>query len=450
MGFDPSLIAVEVAIFVLLLLLSALISGSEVAVFSLSGSTKEAMAQAADRASRRVLKLLERPRALLITILTLNTLVNVSAAILAAIITGQFAGYLGLSEAVILLIEVVVLTFLLLVISEITPKLIAARNAEVYSRRVSGALLLAYRILAPFSNMLARSMQRLQGRLQPTVTRFSSEDVKAMAEIGEAHGTLAEDERELIQSIVDFGDTAVREVMISRLDIQALPVVATLQEALDLIRDSGFSRLPLYAGHLDSILGILYAKDLLPYVDHADPSSVIDWTRVVREPMFVPQGKKLDDLLREFQARKMHMAIIVDEYGGTAGLITMEDLLEEIVGDIRDEHDEDEEEVYVALDDGAYLCDARMDLDDLNELLDVAWDTQAFDFETLGGLIMHETGSIPNPGDEIHYAPLNLRVETVDNQRIGKVRVVHQPDAAETSTSSDAAATSASTEAERL
>lgn len=425
-ALDPTLLVIEVVVFVLLLLFSALISGSEVALFSLSGSTKEAMAEATDGGSRRVLKLLAQPRSLLITILTLNTLVNVSAAILAAIITAQVAGGLGLSEALILFLEVVVLTFLLLVVSEITPKLIAARNAEAYSRRVSLFLLVAHRVLAPFSNLLARSMQRLQGRLKPTVTPFSSEDVKAMAEIGEAHGTLAEDERELIESIVDFGDTTVREIMVSRLDIQALPVTATLEEALGLIRESGFSRLPLYAGHLDSILGLIYAKDLLPYLNHADPSRVLDWTSLMREPMFVPQGKNLDDLLKEFQARKMHMAIIVDEYGGTAGLITMEDLLEEIVGDIRDEHDEHEEELHVQVDSETYVCDARIDLDDLNDLLGLTLDTETFEFETLGGLILHETGAIPNPGDELVYPPLSLRVETVDNQRIGKVRVQFQ------------------------
>ncbi len=417
-----------VVVLVLLLLASAIISGSEVALFSLDGSAKETLAEAEDRASRRVLALLEKPHPLLITILVLNTLVNVSAAILAALITERMASGLALSQTVVFILEVIALTFVLLVVSEITPKLIAKRHATTYSRIVSAPLMVLHKLLRPISSVLARAMQFIQGRLKPRPPPpLSSEDLKAMAEIGEAHGTFEEEERELIHSIVEFGDTSARAIMINRLDIVALPVTATLAEAIEIIRTSGLSRLPLYVDHLDNILGMIYAKDLLPYLKNGNGAQRIDWTSLMRPPMFVPMGRKLDDLLKDFQRKKTHLAIVVDEYGGTAGMVTLEDVLEEVVGDMRDEHDEYESDLYEKLAEARYRIDARIDLDDLNDLLALDFDTESFDFETLGGLIFHLTGNIPSEGEEVVYDRLSMRVETVENNRIRHVHVQVKP-----------------------
>lgn len=444
---EPTVLVAEVAFFLLLLLLSALFSGSEVALFSLDATAKEQMAKADDRASQRVLTLMEQPRQALITILLLNTLVNVMAAILAAVVTAQVAAEFGWNPALTVLIEVVALTFVLLVVSEITPKLIATRHAAAFSRRTSGLLLALHRFLRPISRGLARSTQRIQGSLGTTPRPLSSEDLKAMAEIGEAHGTIEEEERELIHSIVEFGETTVREIMVSRLDVVALPVKATLSEALDLIRTSGHSRLPLYLEHLDRILGVVYAKDLLPYLNKADAPQQVDWTRIARAPLFVPHSKKLDDLLEEFRLKKTHMAIVVDEYGGTAGLVTMEDVLEEIVGDIRDEHDENEAVLYERIDETTYRFEARIDLDELNDVLDLDLDTESFDFETLGGLIFHVTGTIPDEGTEAEFGPLRMTVESVETHRIGQVRVEVQPEPVEASGAPEAEQTSGAEEA---
>lgn len=420
------------AVLLVLLLISAIVSGSEVAMFSLDTSTREALSEATDRASHRVLALLEKPRQLLITILLLNTLVNVSAAILSALITERITAELGFGTTTIFIIEVIVLTFVLLVVSEITPKLIATRHAVVYSRHVSMPLMLLHRLLYPIVFSLAKGMvgiQRLFHKrfMSRLVSRLSSEDLKTMAEIGEAHGSLEEEEREWIHSIVDFGDTSVRAIMINRLDVEAIPVTATLPEALDLIRASGHSRLPLYVDHLDNILGIIYAKDLLPYLKNGNSPERLDWTRLMRPPMFVPLGKKLDDLLSDFQRQKTHLAIVVDEYGGTAGMVTLEDVLEEVVGDIRDEHDEDEADMYEQLDETSYRFDARIDLDDLNDLLDLELDTESFTFETLGGLIFHLTGDIPQEGQKLQYNRLTMLVESVENNRIRSVHVQVEP-----------------------
>ena len=417
---------------VILLVLSALFSGSEVALFSLSGPTREALARQPDRASGRVVKLLERPRQLLITILILNTGVNVAAAVLAAVLTGAVAAAQQWDPTITVVLEMVVLTFVILVMSEITPKLIATRHSTEFARRVSGLITMLHRVLYPISDLLAKSTRLMQNRIKPGARRISSEDLKTLADVGEAHGTLEEEERDLIYSIVEFGETSVREIMVSRLDVVALPVTATLSETLDLIRESGHSRMPLYVDHLDNILGIIYAKDLLPHLNREDGSARLDWTRIARPAIFVPMGKKLHDLLKDFQTKKTHIAIVVDEYGGTAGLVTLEDVLEEIVGEIRDEHDETEDALFERVDDHVYRFDARINLDDINDIAGLELDTETYDFETLGGLIFHVTGSIPQEGDEIEFELLRMCVETVENHRIGQVRVeIVQPPVAE-------------------
>ncbi len=412
--------------FVLLLIASAVVSGAEVALFSLDAAQREALSQRTDRASRRVTTLLEKPQHALITILVLNTLVNVSAAILAALGTEHLTQGLGLAREVVFLLEIVALTFVLLVVSEITPKLYASRHAVPYSRWVSGPLYLAGIVLYPIVTVLAtwtRKTQRgfLRWAQPGTREKISPADVRAMAEISRKQDAFEADEHLWIDAILKFSKTPVRAIMINRLDITALSIQASLPEALGLIRSSSHSRLPLYIGHLDNILGIVYAKDLLPFLSKKQER--IDWTQLVRPPMFVPQSKKLDALLQDFQQKKMHLAIVVDEYGGTAGLVTLEDVLEEIVGDIQDEHDHTKASLAERIAGGLYRVDARIDLDDLNSLLEIRLNTEDFDFETLGGLIFNLAGDIPDEGWEITFEGLHMVVESVDNNRIGLVRV---------------------------
>jgi CBS domain containing-hemolysin-like protein len=190
--------------------------------------------------------------------------------------------------------------------------------------------------------------------------------------------------------------------------------------------------------HLDNILGIVYAKDLLRYLTMHEREDGIDWTRIARPPMFVPLGKNLDDLLNDFQSKKTHIALVVDEYGGTAGLVTLENVLEEIVGDIRDEHDESEEALFEALGDGSYRCDGRIDLDDLNDVLEIDIDTESLDVETLGGLVFHVAGDIPEIGDTVHFEGLRITVETIENHRIGQVLVSRESPASEDQAASEA------------
>ena len=425
--FDAGILIPSAIVFIILLLLSAVFSGSEVALFSLEPAIREQLGERTDRASKRVLKLLDRPRELLVSILILNTVVNVAAATLAAIITRDIAIGLRWNPTLTVISEVIVLTFVLLIVSEITPKLLATKNPVVFARRVSAPLLILHRMLWPLSSMLARSMEAIHRRFSILKGHISGDDLKAMAEIGEAHGTIEEEERELIHSIVAFGDTSIREIMISRLDVVALPSSATLSEAIEIIRTSRHSRLPLYEEHLDNILGVVYAKDLLRYMAHHRNEESVDWARLARPPMFVPLGKKLDDLLRDFQSKKTHIALVVDEYGGTAGVVTLEDVLEEIVGEIRDEHDESEQDPFVQLGPREFRFDAKIDLDELNDVAGADLDTASFDFETLGGLIFHLAGEIPKQGDAFSYRNLDMTVESVESHRIVDVLVTIRP-----------------------
>ena len=416
----------QIVVLVLLLLASALVSGAEVAFFSLSATTREAISQKPDRASRRILKLLGQRQHLLITILVLNTAINVSAAILAALITESIATSLGFSRQLVFALEIVALTFVLLVVSEITPKLIASRHPLAYSRRVAAPLGLLKKPMYPLVTFLAWLLRSFQTLVQRWWTasgpeRLSSDDLKVMADIGKAHGSLEAEEHKWIQSLLEFGDTNVRAIMINRLDIVALPTTASLQEAFNLIRTTGHSRLPVYDNHLDDIKGVLYAKDLLPFLKNTD--AVINWQALVRPPIFAPLGKKLDDLLQDFQKQKTHLAIVVDEYGGTAGLVTLDDVLEEVVGEIQDEHDEQSGDLIEPLGQGAFRIDARLPLDELNDALKLSLPTEEYSFETLGGLIFHLAGVIPKAGDISMHEGLQLEVEQVESNRIRTVLV---------------------------
>ena len=418
-----SQLVLGVVALIILLLFSAVFSGSEVALFGLDTTQKELLKTSEDAASKRVVRLLKHPRALLVSILIQNTIVNVGAAIIAAVLTHSVATQNNWSPVVTVVIEIVVLTFVILVVSEITPKLIATQYAVTFARRVSGLTLFFHTALFPISSLLARSMQAFHGRFERIAQKISAEDLKTMAVIGEAHGTIEEEERALIHSIVDFGDTSVREIMISRLDMVALSVGASVEDAVDIIKNQGHSRLPLYVEHLDNILGVVYAKDLLKHLTEHPGDTQLDWTRLARPPMFVPVGKMLDDLLKDFQEKRTHIAIVVDEYGGTAGLVTLEDVLEEIVGEIRDEHDDEEVELIEHLSETEYLVDAKIDLDDLFEALALNVDTQDFDFETLGGFMYHLAREIPKKGDSFEHGQVLYEVANVEGHRILQVKV---------------------------
>lgn len=404
-------------------LLSAIYSGSEVAYFSIINNTQELQTDSSNehyKTDSRILVMLERPRRLLATILIGNTFANIITSVMAAVLTGKIVYALGMSGTLVFTIEVLVLTFMIIILSEITPKVLAINNALNYSRKMSGFIFINFKLLSPLSKSIAESTNLLEKFLPSPSTKITSHDIKTMAEVGEMEGSIHGEEREIIENVIEFSNTSVREIMTSRVNIVAISMELTLTEAIALIREKGLSRMPLINNNLDNIEGIVYAKDVLAYLKSAAGYNTINWKSIARKTLFIPSTKKLDDLLRDFQQEKTHIAIVVDEYGGTEGLITLDDILEEIIGDISD--DEDEENLYSKLQHETYLFDAKIDLDDIEEILGVELTSDDDDYETLGGLVYHITERIPNVGEQIKFKSLILTVHTVKNNRVRKLK----------------------------
>ncbi len=422
-GLDPVVIVIQLFFLFLGLAFSAVFSGSEVALFSLANRMEDLKQdETLGAADDRIIKMLEKPRRLLATILIGNTFANIVASVLAAVITGDIVAAYGLSEVIVFSVEVIVLTFMILILSEITPKIIAINNPMKVSRGNSAFIYSLFILLKPFAKLIADSTISLERYLPKPASKMTSEDIRTMAEVSEQEGSIKEDEREIIENVIGFGNITVREIMTSRVNIVAVSLGDSLQDVLTKIRENGLSRMPLIDGDLDNISGVLYAKDVLPYLNADEEEPSLNWKTVSRKALFIPATKKLDDLLRDFQQEKTHIAIVVDEYGGTEGIVTMDDILEEIVGDITDDSG-DEETLYTRFKSGIYIFDAKVDLDDMEEILDCEITTEDDEYETLGGLIYHLTESLPVVGERLTFKNLELTVHSVKNNRIKKVRV---------------------------
>ncbi len=422
-GLDPIVISIQLLVMILGLGFSAVFSGSEVAFFSLSSRLEELTnATLSHKVDSLILKMLEKPRRLLATILIGNTFANIVSSVMAAVITGSLISYFGLSKLIVFTVEIVVLTFMILIISEITPKIIAINNPLTVSRRWGLFIYVLFVIMKPFTKILAESAIVLERYLPKPSSKMTQEDIKTMAEVSEQEGSIKEDEREIIENVIEFGSITVREIMTSRVNIVSVSMEDSLADVLNVIQEKALSRMPLYENDLDNIIGVIYAKDILPFLNSEDASPSFNWKSISRKPLFIPATKKLDDLLRDFQQEKTHIAIVVDEYGGTEGIVTMDDILEEIVGDITDESSDDEQ-LYTQLRSGIYIFDAKIDLDDMEDILSCELTTEDDEFETLGGLIYHLTESLPTVGERVEYKALELTVHSVQNNRIKKVRV---------------------------
>ena len=406
------------------LIVSALYSGSEVAFFSLVNQMDQLdKDEKAGGADHRILRMLEKPRRLLGTILIGNTFANIVSSVLAAVVTGKIAAFYGLPTTIVYAVEIVVLTFMILILSEITPKVIAINNPLKVSRRMSMFIYVNFILLAPVSKIIASSTMTLEKRLPQPSNKMTTEDLKTMAEVSEQEGSIRGDEREIIENVIEFGNITVREIMTSRVNIVAVSLDSTLPEVIEMIKDKGLSRMPLYESDVDKIIGVIYAKDVLPYINNELSNTTINWNTIARKALFIPATKKLDDLLRDFQQEKTHIAIVVDEYGGTEGIVTLDDILEEIVGDIVDEYGDSEEKLFTKFKSGVYVFDAKIDLDDLDEILGTDISASDDEFETLGGLVYHLTERIPNVGERMVYKNLELTVHSLHNNRVKKLRV---------------------------
>lgn len=409
-------------VFLSLLALSAFFSGAETAFFSLSASQLEKFKKSARSVENRVSRLLNWPRQLLITVVIGNTIVNISIASLAALLTTRLSHRLGFNELLVILVDVIVVTFVILIISEILPKVIAVRNAESFSRRTSLLLLIFYYIFFPFTYPLSKFTQFMQEHsgFAEDKTLLTEEELRTLAEVGEEQGALEKDEREMIHSIFEFGETTVKEIMVPRTDMVVVSTETSISKLMELVKTKLHSRIPVYRERLENIVGILYVKDLIHTLSKRKREK-IDLEKLVRPAYFVPEQKKIDELLKEFQAEHIHMALVVDEYGGISGLVTLEDIIEEIVGEIQDEYDK-EPPLFEKMDENTFLVDGRMSLEEVNEELGLALPEEE-GVETISGFILNILGSLPKEKEKALFENILFTVEKIYHNRILKVRI---------------------------
>lgn len=408
----PQRVFVELAGLVVLLIFSAFFSASETAFVSVKRHRIKKLASQ-DKRAKRLLGLFENPNRVIASILVGNNIVNISASAIAAGLAIEYFGSYGIG------IATGIVTLYILLFGEIIPKSYAAYNAEKFLLAFGRGVVLFVKILSPLVVIFTVISKRIVRSFGGEVTfgrDITQEDLKAMVEVGEEEGIIEKEEKEIIASVFEFGETTVREIMVPRVDMKCISIDASLEEARELIIKTGHSRIPVYEGSIDNIVGILHAKDLLKYNHHE-----ISLRDIIREPLFIPENKKLDDLLKEFREKKIQIAIVVDEYGGTAGMVTIEDILEELVGEIMDEFDVEEASL-LKLDENQSIVDARMTIKDVNEALEL--DLPEEEVDTIGGLVFNLLGRVPKVGDRVELPGAILQVERMRGRRILKVRII--------------------------
>jgi gliding motility-associated protein GldE len=411
-------------ILLLLLFLSGLASGTESAFFSLSPQDKEELKNEESKAARTAIHLLEHPKELLATLLILNNFVNVGIVILSSYLLNQLYPETSENEVIRFMVEVIGITFTILLIGEVIPKIWSSKNALRMTKLMSIPIN-TLRVLPPLSwlkRLLVNGTNFIQRKTTKKGMTITSNDLEQALALTREHST-SDEEHKILEGIVRFGNTEVCQIMKSRLDVVAIEQSKSFTELYDIILEAGYSRIPVFEETFDNVTGVLYIKDLLPFLGETEE---FDWKKLVRKPFFVPENKKIDDLLKEFQHKKMHMAIVVDEYGGANGIITLEDVLEEIVGDITDEFDE-LDIVYSKLNDYTFVFEGKTSLVDFYKVTDT--DSKPFeqvkgDAETLGGFITEQAGKILKNNEFIEIGGVKLIVESSDKRRVKMIKTI--------------------------
>ena len=404
---------------IMLLACSAFISGSEVALFSLSQKDVDEIQNKDFNKGMLISRLLEKPKKLLATILVANNFVNIAVVIIFSSFSGRFFNEIE-SPALRFTFEVVLVTFFILLFGEVLPKIYANRNNMDFATKVAVPITVLNNLLSPISVPMRNGIHYIEKKLSVQKGNFSVDQLSQALELTSQSDT-TDGEQKILEGIVTFGNTEVRQVMSPRIDVFALKIEQEFKEIMPKIIEKGYSRIPVYKENIDQIEGILFIKDLIPHIDSED----FNWTALLREPFFVPENKKLDDLLKDFQAMKSHLAIVVDEYGGTSGIISLEDVLEEIVGDISDEFD-DEDLIYSQIDDNNYLFEGKISLKDFYRILDVdedEFEKQKGEAETLAGFLLEISGNFPKKRQKITFHNLIFTIENVDKRRIKQIKV---------------------------
>ncbi|AOZ99427.1 MULTISPECIES: gliding motility-associated protein GldE [Flavobacterium] len=402
-----------------LLFCSAVVSGAEVALFSLSQKDIDDTLQENLSTGKILSELLQRPKKLLATLLVANNFINIGVVILFSFIGSDLFAAVT-SPVLKFIFEVIVVTFLLLLFGEVMPKVYASRNNVKFAKSIAYPISILDRLLSPISIPMRGATVYLHNKLGKQKTNFSVDQLSQALELTSTDET-STDEQKILEGIVSFGNTDTRQVMSPRIDIFALEITASFSEIYAKILEKGYSRIPVYRDNIDQIEGVLFIKDLLPHIDKEQ----FDWTTLIREPFFVPENKKLDNLLKDFQSMKSHLAIVVDEYGGTSGLVSLEDVIEEIVGDISDEFD-DEDINFSQIDDRNYLFEGKINLKDFYRIVDVneeIFEENKGEAETLAGFILEISGNFPVKGQKITFENCLFTIEVVDKKRIKQIKV---------------------------
>ncbi|MCO6161387.1 gliding motility-associated protein GldE [Flavobacterium sp. NRK F7] len=404
---------------IFLLFCSAFISGSEVALFSLSQKDLDDLIEEDGNKGSIITRLLEKPKKLLATILVANNFINIAVVILFSSISEKIFNSIS-SSLLRFILEVVVVTFLILLFGEVLPKIYANRNNVSFSKTVYLPISILDKVLTPITIPMRNIILYVEKKFSVQKTSFSVDQLSQALELTN-HSETTQEEQKILEGIVTFGNTEVRQVMSPRIDIFALDKEESFSEVMPKIIEKGYSRIPVYTENIDQIEGVLFIKDLIPYIDEKD----FEWQTLIRAPFFIPENKKLDNLLKEFQGMKNHLAIVVDEYGGTSGLVSLEDILEEIVGDISDEFD-DENIIYSQIDDTTYLFEGKISLKDFYRIIDVngvEFEEKKGEAETLAGFLLEISGNFPKKSQKINFNSYVFTIENVDKRRIKQIKV---------------------------
>ena len=412
----------SIVVLVVLLIFSALISGAEVAFFSLSKTDLDDATNGKSDKKKTVVQQLKNPKKLLATILIANNFINILIVLLFAFIGDYF--FNGIHSSILrFTLEVVLITFLILLFGEVLPKIYANRNAMKFAVFMAIPIKILNTILSFVSIPLLSLTNLVEKRFEKKQSDFSVEQLSQALELTSEEAT-SDDEQKILEGIVTFGNTDTAQVMRPRMDVFALSDDESYADVVSQIIKNGHSRIPVYHESMDDIIGILYTKDILPHLE----KKTFQWKKILREPFFVPENKKLDDLLKEFQEKKNHLAIVVDEYGGTSGIVTLEDVIEEIVGDISDEFDDDDLS-YSKIDDSNYIFDGKIVLKDFYKVLEIdetIFEEQKGEAETLAGFILEFSGRFPKKNEILNFSNYQFKIEAIDKKRIKQVKVTLQ------------------------
>ncbi|MAZ55538.1 MAG: hypothetical protein CMP54_00860 [Flavobacteriales bacterium] len=398
-----------------LLVGSGLVSGSEIAFFALSPSDKNYLKESKLKKHKIILELIESPKMLLATILISNNVINIAIIIISSLL---FTNYISFNSYVLnFIFQIFLTTFLILLFGEVIPKTYSNRKPLVVAEIMAIPLMLLQRFLYPISNLLVKSTNMINHN----VRKKSSLSVQKLSKAVNITSDTKEEEKKFFEGIIQFGQTDVKQIMKARIDIVALDMNSAFQDVIKTILSSGYSRIPVYSETIDQIKGVLYIKDLLPYFDIPD----YNWKSNLREPFFVPESKKIDDLLKEIKERKMHLVVVVDEYGGTSGIVTLEDIIEEIVGDISDEFDQ-EDIIYSKIDDKTYIFEGKTSLNDFYRILSIDGDIfedSKGDADTIAGFVLEKIERMPEEGQTLKFEEFIFTIEKINKKRIISIKI---------------------------